>query len=47
MIVYVWHCPTCDAKGRTNIKPNNELQICNECGDALIIESMIPLYLFD
>ena len=47
MIAYIWHCPSCDAKGGTNIKPNNELQICNECGDALIIESMIPLFLFE
>jgi hypothetical protein len=45
-LIYVWHCPTCAHNGRTCIKPVNDVQMCIVCGDVLIIETMIPLYLF-
>jgi len=38
MIIYCWHCPTCDRKGATNIAPISGTQICLICGDQLIIE---------
>lgn len=47
-IVYVWHCPTCEAKGQTTLKPISDRILCMNCQtDYLIIESMIPLFLFD
>ena len=47
-IVYVWHCPRCDAKGQTNVKPVSNRILCMNCmASFLVIESMIPLFLFE
>ena len=47
-IVYVWHCPHCEAKGQTTIQPPSNQILCLLCqADYLIIESMIPLFLFE
>ena len=46
-LIYVWHCPTCENKGATMVKPISDIQVCIQCGEVLVIETMIPLYLFD
>jgi len=49
-LIYVWHCPrdSCDAQGQTNVKPLNNRQLCMKCmASFVVIETMIPLYLFD
>jgi len=46
-LIYVWHCPECDAKGATDLQPISENQPCIFCNTTLIIETMIPLYIFE
>jgi len=45
--IYVWHCPSCDNKGACDVPPPGDIQMCLKCGDVLLIETMLPLYLFD